>query len=526
MRTDLAADPGPGDARIGSDPSRPAADIGALARGGSLGLVGAVVSAGVNLLLVLVVARGTDGRTAGVFFSLTSLFVLAETLCRLGADVGLVYFVARWEALGHRERVRPGFSVALAPAVWLAVALTGVSLVAAGPIGRVTGVGDGWTAEIRLLGLLLPVAVAYDLALAVSRGFGRMGPTALVEKIIRPALQVVFITAVLLLGATWLLTFAWVGPYLAAAGLAWLALRSLPWQPARPMRASRRREIRRTFWRFSGPRAVAGAAQIVLQRLDILLVAAMLGPEQAAVYTAATRILLVGQFINQALAGPVQPQLSALLARDDRAGAATVYRTSTGWLVLGSWPVFLLGAVFAPAYLALFGSGYGGAVSTVLVMSLVMLVATGCGLVDMVLLMAGRTSWNLGVTLAALGVDVVLDLILIPRLGVLGAAIGWAAAIAVANLVPLALVHGSLRLHPFGRATILAAGLCATCFGALPLLGTAAAGRWPGGVAGALAGGVLYLLVIRRFRSVLALSAAVLRRPMIPAGTPAGGAAA
>ena len=62
-----------------------------------------------------------------------------------------------------------------------------------------------------------------------------------------------------------------------------------------------------------------------------------------------------------------------------------------------------------------------------MVLAAAMLVATGCGMVDMVLTMAGRTSWNLGNVLLALGVNVGLDLLLIPEHGVLGAAIGLAA---------------------------------------------------------------------------------------------------
>ena len=445
---------------LGAGRRRSGADLGALARGGSLTLLGSVVSAGVNLLLVLVVARGTDQVTAGIFFSLTSLFVLTEILCRLGADVGLVYFVARWLALDDRDRLRPGLRGALGPACWLGLGLAVVAVALAGPIAALVG-APGWEGAVRLLGVMLPVAAAYDLTLAVTRGFGRMGPTALIERIVRPSAQLLLVGTALALGLTSFLVAAWVLPYLAVAGLAWFAFRSLPWPGGVLRRASFRRETRRTFWRFSGPRAVASAAQVALQRFDILLVAAILGPSSAALYTAATRFLVVGQLVNQALSGPVQPQLSAVLARRDLAGAARIYQSSTAWLILAVWPLLLLAAVFAPAYLALFGPGYESGVSTVVTLSLAMLVATGCGLVDTVLLMAGRATWNLATTALALAVNVGVDLLLIPRYGVIGAAFGWAAAILVANLVPLAVLHGSLRLvmeQRQGHAPDLAAG--------------------------------------------------------------------
>ena len=85
------------------------------------------------------------------------------------------------------------------------------------------------------------------------------------------------------------------------------------------------------------------------------------------------------------------------------------------------------------------------------ILGLTMLLATACGQVDMVLITTGRSSWSLVNGLLALVVNVGLDLLLIPRFGITGAAIGWAAAIIVTNLIPLAQLAISKRLNPFGR---------------------------------------------------------------------------
>jgi O-antigen/teichoic acid export membrane protein len=122
-----------------------------------------------------------------------------------------------------------------------------------------------------------------------------------------------------------------------------------------------------------------------------------------------------------------------------------------------------------------------------------MLVATGCGMVDMVLSMGGRTRWNLYNVLAALSTMVVLDVILIPRLGATGAALGLAAAILVNNLVPLAQIWCTLGVHPFGRPTRHAAALALGTCGVPPLL-TTAAGAAPAAVTAASAAGAICFL--------------------------------
>src|SRR4029077_13616499 len=82
----------------------------------------------------------------------------------------------------------------------------------------------------------------------------------------------------------------------------------------------------RGFWRFTAPRALASVAQIVIQRLDIVLVAFMRGPVEAAIYTAATRFLVVGQLANAAISMAAQPQMTHLFAVRDRQGANAVYQ--------------------------------------------------------------------------------------------------------------------------------------------------------------------------------------------------------
>src|SRR4051812_4413519 len=108
-----------------------------------------------------------------------------------------------------------------------------------------------------------------------------------------------------------------------------------------------------------------------------------------------------------------------------------------------------------------------------------MLVATGCGMVDMVLAMAGRTSWNLVNVLVALAVTIGLDVLLVPRLGALGAAIGLACAMVANNLLPLVQVGRVAGLHPFGPGTRAAALLSIGAFGVLPRVVTAVAGTGP-----------------------------------------------
>jgi len=158
--------------------------------------------------------------------------------------------------------------------------------------------------------------------------------------------------------------------------------------------------------------------------------------------------------------------------------------------------------------LSVFGHSYRAGADVMLILGLTMLLATACGQVDMVLITTGRSSWSLLNGLLAVGVNVGLDLVLIPRYGITGAAIGWAIAIIVTNLMPMGQLASSIHLQPFGRGTLVAAALSAVAFCAVPLAVRAVLGGGLTGLAaGVFAGCLVEAAGLWRFRGVLRLSA-------------------
>jgi O-antigen/teichoic acid export membrane protein len=156
--------------------------------------------------------------------------------------------------------------------------------------------------------------------------------------------------------------------------------------------------------------------------------------------------------------------------------------------------------------MGVFGSGYSSGWPVVLTLCLCMLPASAVGLVDVVLVMAGRTSWNLLNTLGALVINVVLDLLLIPHLGLEGAAIGWGAAVLATNVVPLAQIHHLLRLQPFGRSVGSAVLTSLVAFALLPgLVRLVLGGGFVSLVVAVVLAAPLYVCLLHRERGALQL---------------------
>lgn len=507
-----------------------------VARGGAINLFGAIVSAAASVGLTVIVTRNFDKSVVGTFFVAISLFLMVEAITNLGAYNGTIYFIARLRAL-HAERRIPAIIRATVIPVAISSVLCAVTLIAfVNPLSRfllgshLSGAASpaGVASALRVLAVALPFAALADTMLGAARGYHEMQPTVVVDRIGRSALQLLGVAAAAMVGTSALLAPLWALPYLPAAVISgfWLRrimrqhqslltvvrshTRRLPASPADRFLADNRhgKPNARGFWKFTAPRSIASVAQIVIQRMDIVLVGILKGPVDAAIYTAATRFLVAGQLGNAAISMAAQPQLTQLFAVRDRAGANTVYQVTTAWLILLTWPLYLLAAVFGPSVLAIFGRSYHAGSTVMIILALAMLVATACGQVDMVLITTGRSTWSLYNGLLAMVVNIGVDLALIPRLGITGAAIGWAAAIALTNLVPLAQVAAAVRVYPFGRGMAAACALTVVSFAAIPLGLRAVAGTRPAISIGAIAlGCAVMALGLWRMHGTLHLSA-------------------
>lgn len=498
----VPAHPPEADSRVSLSP----APLQRAARGGALNLVSAVLSAVATFALTIAVTRAFSLEVAGVFFTTSSVLVLVSTVGRLGTDSSLVYFLSRCRALDRQQEITSYTRAALRPVTVIGIGCGVAMFLAAPPLAR--WIADDHiglaTTYLRVFAVFMPFATVEYVVLAATRGLGTMRPNAVVEQLVRPALQLLLVIGVVLASSADLLPWAWGIAYVLATALAILWWRRL--QRAHGL-SSEHHPVGAEFWRFSTPRSLTGAAQVGMQRLDIVLVAVLAGVGPAAVYTATTRFIVLGQMARNAVSQAVQPPLAEALAKNDTAEANHLYQASTAWLIMTSWPVYLLLAVAGSPLLDLFGHHYQYGAHVLLVLSIGMLVSIACGDVDIVLIMAGRPTWSMWNILLAFGSNVALDLWLIPGHGVMGAAIGWSVAMVIKNGTALVQVAWRLHLHPLGRTSLMAGGCSIVAFVLIPM----ALGHFIGSdtqqfILGTGLGAVVYAAMLWHFRTALGLT--------------------
>ncbi|SDH20769.1 Membrane protein involved in the export of O-antigen and teichoic acid [Sinosporangium album] len=394
------------------------------------GLAGAATSGLAQFALVAVVTRAFSTAEAGKFFTAMAVTLMVAGVLKLDAGNGLVYFLSRPHSGDERADASGYIRAALVPPVLVSAAV-------AVPAAFVPG--------MQVFALAVPMVVAADILVSATRGYGSMRATLLLEGLALPLGQVGLVAVAAAAGEVAWLPVAWAVPYaVVVVGAALLVARR-----ARGLGACDARGAAGELWRHTAPRSVAGAVQAVFQRMDVVIVAMLAGPVEAAVYTAATRFKVVGQLAGRGLAQAAQPRLVRTLAGGDLDGTREIYQASTRWLVLLTWPIWLGYAAFAPVILRVFGMTYTAGAPVALVLSGTMMLATACGMADVVLTAAGHTTSSMVNLLLAIAVTVALDVLLVPAYGALGAALGWSGGMLVKNLLPLVRIHRLYGLRPF-----------------------------------------------------------------------------
>lgn len=453
--------------------TQPSGSTQTLARGGVMSVASLIVSAASGFAVTVLIARGVpDTNVAGALFGAIALFAMASQICMLGANTGIVRFLAQADVVrGDQNEARSLVRAAVIPPLLLAGAVAAVAWVFADPIAGVLAddiVRADFADFIRRFAIFLPGATVAGVLLAGTRGYQTMGPTSLLENILQPLLQFVMVGLViaLSLGPAAIATVYW-APTALVFLLAGLALRR-----RLPSTSEGRIATSWTaFWGFSLPRAVARIFSFLLSRLDVLMIGALATSAQAAVYASMIRFIGLVLALQWALHQPFEPEITRLLKYESKVTSQRQFNVITNWVVLLTWPVLFALMVHGRTLLRVsFGEQYAAGYTPMLILAATMLVATAVGAIDTVLVMSGHSGWslaNLGLSLAA---NVGLNIVLIPRHGMIGAAIAWSVSILLHNLLPVFQVNRWVGLQPFTRDLLRAAVIGTVSFGVLGVL--------------------------------------------------------
>jgi O-antigen/teichoic acid export membrane protein len=463
-------------------------DFKTLAAGTAQNIVGLVVfvvgTFGANILIAR--TFGANGPAALAIVTIGTQFAfIAAAGTRFGMDMASVRYVAIEVGAGHPGRVRPVVTRAAIIAGSVSLVLGALTFALAGPIGRALGSENPaqTVASIRAGAVAIPfVALTYTW-LGGSRGLKVMRHTLYVQWVAQPLLWIVLMLVLwqVIDKTEAVAVWAYAGSWIIAALGAWYFWGTIS-------RGFTREEpapgLTGTIVRYGAPRATAALLSQGLFWIDFFVASAFVASGyvtsgEIGVYSACVRAALIMVLFLTAVSYVFAPFVADLHERGETARLDTLFKTITRWTIAGTVPVLLLMLVVPAAILAMFGKGdFASGADALRILVIGQAINVSVGAAGFVLIMAGRTGWDLAVYVLSAILDLVLSLLLIPKFGINGAAAAQAITIACSNWLRLVLVRRFVGIFPWDRTyarLAVPAGACALTMVAVAALVSSAA---------------------------------------------------
>jgi O-antigen/teichoic acid export membrane protein len=223
--------------------------------------------------------------------------------------------------------------------------------------------------------------------------------------------------------------------------------------------------------RYGAPRAPAALLSQALFYTDLFVLSIQLpkGDPDLSVYAACVRVSQALVLFLTAVSYMFSPFVADLHERGERERLNALFKSITRWTLAGTIPLLLLFFIAPAAVLKVFGSEYDIGADWLRILLIGQIVNVSVGAAGFVLIMVGRTTWDLIVYASSFVVDITIAVLLVPHLGPKGAAIAQASTLVFMNLFRLALVWHFVRIQPYDR--FYAKLLLPTAIGALAMIG-------------------------------------------------------
>ena len=420
-------------------------EIVGMARGGGLNLLGAAFSQVVMLGSLVVLSRRLGRDDIGLYTQAYAFLSILNLLAMSGFRAGLTRFVAVHRVDGDTGAVRGTVRLGLGVTVGFAVVFAAVLHVIAPWLARSAFDDPRLLTPLRYVAWTLPFATFMESALAATQGFKTMKPFASIALIFEPGTRLLLTWVAVASGrglrggmAALLISHA-AGAVLAAVWLKRLLGRS----DARPTYQPRE------LFTFSTASWLASLASTGLLWADTILLGIYRSSADVGVYNAATRMVMLATFVMAPINASFAPRIADLYKRGADRTLRRTYAVATSWILRLSLPAFVVVIVFPDDLLALFGSGFAVGATVTIVLAVGKLLDAGTGPCGLMLNMSGRPVISMIDNLAALVLNIVLNIWLIPRHGILGSAVAWAVSLAVVNLARVLQVWRILGMLPF-----------------------------------------------------------------------------
>jgi O-antigen/teichoic acid export membrane protein len=418
-----------------------------LARGAAISFAIRIAGAVLGFALNVLIARLFGAEGTGLYFLALTVAGIASLFGRFGLENAVLRFVSTAASESDWGRVRAisrrTVLLALASSTVVSVLLFLIAGLLATRVFAKPELAD----LLRILTLsIFPMALVI-LYGAMLKALQRIRDSQIIEAVIVPLVLLIAVAGYGYRFGVQGAVFSFVFAVMVSASLgAWLWHRACP---AAPVDGAGGAPLK--LLSTSASFVWIQLMNAITDWADILILGALRPVEEVGIYGVAKRLAMTISFVLIAVNNIAAPKFAALHHQGDHAALARVAVHSARLTLLVAGPVLLALMLFSTFFMGMFGKGFEAGATVLVVLALGQLVNVATGSVGQLLAMTGHEKLLRNITIGSIVLSLILCAVLVPKHGMVGAAIAVAVSIAVENLIKALYVQKCLgfRAHAF-----------------------------------------------------------------------------
>jgi O-antigen/teichoic acid export membrane protein len=412
-------------------------------------IVGLAFKMGLGFLGRLIIARFLGKvNYGGVSLGLT-LMMTASVLVVIGIDNGVGRYLPRYDDTEKRRGVLLSAYQIVVP---LATAIGLLVVIFADTIASSLFHTPAFTQLIKIFGFTIPLAAFVRLTIGSIRGMQKALPRVYIENISLPIARFSFIALAVALGFEGAgIAWAYAGAYGIAAALSLYYL----WKKTPLSASSKSVSMHRELLLFSMPLMISATMNIVLSNLDTFMLGVLSSPGDVGIYNVAYPLANLLIIFLTAFNFVFMPVISELQSDGEYEQLGRVYQVVSKWIFILTLPVFIVLASYPESIIKLtFGPEYVNGGFALSILAIGFFTHTVVGPTGNSLVAVGRSRLIMYTDVTVAAVNVVLNLLLIPRYSFVGAAVATTIGYILMNSLYILFLRRELGIHPFRREVV------------------------------------------------------------------------
>ena len=423
-------------------------EIITIAKGAGIVLLGLILGFGFKYVFQILIARNLGPRLFGLFVLGDGIFKVSVMIAQIGLPYAIVRYVALFQGQNDDRHTKGIIISAIRLSVISSLVLTLLIIIFSKTIAENIFHNIELTNVLRIFALAIPITILTTMFVHSTQGFKIMKYKVIVREIIEPLgrlilVVIMFYLSFKLYGVLFASLLSLIFGMLLSFHYLKKAFPQITRKKVQPIYDTKK------ILSFSWPLFFAQFFGHVLLWTDVFLLGLFRSAGEVGIYGAAQKTALIGTIMIGAFNAIFGPIISDLYNRKELRNLNNYFKIVTKWIFTLNFPIFLIFIFFARLILGIFGSQYIHGTTCLIILCLGWLIHSSVGPVFQMNIMTGRPKLNLINTSSMFLLNIILNILLIPKYGIIGAALATSISIGLASTIAILQVYYFLKMHPY-----------------------------------------------------------------------------